>query len=223
MRGARRRAGLEQSAHVFQGRHVDRGLQAQAGHASIETTQVAPHERLARQRVSQGRRSHRHQVIAVSAPDADPLLAATMLAYLAQITVSRPSTVRATEADLRILAGFLIDHDLEWCWRHPDLTSRRSSCGSKESSFRRRMSVLRMFFIRIVEWDWDDAPARVPILFGDVPKRVTADSSTTATTPSSCVPSLTNPPCFVVSVSSCSQPGCASVNSATSRRTQSRS
>jgi integrase len=33
------------------------------------------------------------------------------------------------------------------------------------------MSVLRMFFIRIVEWDWDDAPARVPILFGDVPKR----------------------------------------------------
>ena len=41
----------------------------------------------------------------------------------------------------------------------------------KESSFRRRMSVLRMFFIRIVEWDWDDAPARVPILFGDVPER----------------------------------------------------
>ena len=41
----------------------------------------------------------------------------------------------------------------------------------KESSFRRRMSMLRMFFIRIVEWDWDDAPARVPIFFGDVPKR----------------------------------------------------
>jgi integrase len=28
-----------------------------------------------------------------------------------------------------------------------------------------------MFFIRIIEWDWDDAPARVPIFFGDVPKR----------------------------------------------------
>jgi hypothetical protein len=68
-------------------------------------------------------------VIAVPAPDvagdspevpdkwimihaAAPLLVATMLAYLAQITVSmRPSTVRATETDLRILAGFLIDHD----------------------------------------------------------------------------------------------------------------
>ena len=33
------------------------------------------------------------------------------------------------------------------------------------------MSILRMFFIRIVEWDWDDAPVRLPILFGDVPKR----------------------------------------------------
>ena len=39
-----------------------------------------------------------------------PLLVATMLAYLAQITVSmRPATVRSTETDLRILAGFLID------------------------------------------------------------------------------------------------------------------
>ncbi len=114
-----------------------------------------------------------------------PLLAATMLAYLAQITVSmRPATVRATETDLRILAGFLIDHDpalsgvgdidrshIEafklWQRAQPGTPGRPF----KESSFRRRMSVLRMFFIRIVEWDWDDAPARVPILFGDVPKR----------------------------------------------------
>jgi len=44
--------------------------------------------------------------------NAAPLLVATMLAYLAQITVSmRPATVRSTETDLRILAGFLIDHD----------------------------------------------------------------------------------------------------------------
>ena len=31
--------------------------------------------------------------------------------------------------------------------------------------------MLRMFFLRIIEWDWPDAPARVPIFFGDVPKR----------------------------------------------------
>ncbi len=28
-----------------------------------------------------------------------------------------------------------------------------------------------MFFLRITEWGWEDAPARVPIFFGDVPKR----------------------------------------------------
>jgi hypothetical protein len=45
-----------------------------------------------------------------------PALAATMLAYLAQIAVSmRPSTVRSTEADLRIFAGFVIDHDPALC------------------------------------------------------------------------------------------------------------
>ena len=116
---------------------------------------------------------------------ATPLLAVTMLAYLAQITVSmRPATVRATEADLRILAGFLIEHDPALsCVADIDRSHieafklwQRAQPGRpgqpfKESSFRRRMSMLRMFFIRIVEWDWDDAPARVPILFGDVPKR----------------------------------------------------
>ena len=41
-----------------------------------------------------------------------PQLAITMLAYLAQVTVSfRPATVTATATDLRIFAGFLIDHD----------------------------------------------------------------------------------------------------------------
>jgi integrase len=27
-----------------------------------------------------------------------------------------------------------------------------------------------MFFLRIIEWGWDDAPARVPIFFGDLPR-----------------------------------------------------
>ena len=54
-------------------------------------------------------------------------LAATMLAYLAQVTVSiRPSHGPATEADLRIFAGFLIDHDpaLELCRRHRTVPHR---------------------------------------------------------------------------------------------------
>ena len=116
---------------------------------------------------------------------AAPALGATMLAYLSQISVSmRPGTVRSTETDLRIFAGFLIEHDpalscvadIErshveafklWQRAQPGQTGKPF----KESSFRRRMSLLKMFFIRIIEWEWDDAPARVPIFFGDVPKR----------------------------------------------------
>jgi site-specific recombinase XerD len=114
-----------------------------------------------------------------------PQLAVTMLAYLAQVTVSfRPSTITATDTDLRIFAGFLIAHDPALScvadidrshveafkiWQH----AQPGNAGRpfKAASFRRRISSLRMFFIRIVEWDWDDAPARVPIFFGDVPKR----------------------------------------------------
>lgn len=114
-----------------------------------------------------------------------PQLAITMLAYLAQVTVSlRPSTIKATDTDLRIFAGFLIGHDPALScvadidrshveafkiWQH----AQPGQAGKpfKATSFRRRIGSLRMFFIRIVEWDWDDAPARVPIFFGDVPKR----------------------------------------------------
>ena len=28
-----------------------------------------------------------------------------------------------------------------------------------------------MFFVRIIEWDWHDAPARVPIFPGDLPRQ----------------------------------------------------
>ena len=116
---------------------------------------------------------------------AAPQLAVTMLAYVAQMGVSmRPSTARAIETDLRMLAGFLIDHDpalggvadvershIEafklWQRAQPSVSSGRL----KPATFRRRMGQLRTFFTRIVEWGWDDAPMRVPIFFGDVPKR----------------------------------------------------
>ena len=116
--------------------------------------------------------------------DAAPQLAATMLAYLDQIAVSlRPLTVNAVEIDLRIFAGFLIDHDPAMeaaadigrshieafkVWQHAQPGNHGPL---KPSTFRRRIGMLRMFFVRIVEWGWDDAPVRVPIFFGDVPKR----------------------------------------------------
>ena len=115
---------------------------------------------------------------------AAPQLAETMLAYLDQIGVSqRPNTVHAVETDLRLLAGFLVDHDhaltgaadIERSHVEAFEVWQRAQPGTKgtinASTFRRRIWMLRMFFFRIIEWDWPDAPARVPIFFGDVPKR----------------------------------------------------
>lgn len=34
-----------------------------------------------------------------------------------------------------------------------------------------RLGTLRMFLVRIAEWGWDDAPARVPIITGDLPRQ----------------------------------------------------
>ena len=39
------------------------------------------------------------------------------------------------------------------------------------STCRQRLQTLRMFFERIIEWDWPDAPARNPVAGGDIPPR----------------------------------------------------
>lgn len=122
----------------------------------------------------------------VGIDEAAPALASTMLAYLGQLAVSmRPSTVTAVDLDLRAFAGFLIGHDPALAcvadiershveafkiWQRAQ-PGRSAGQPYQTASFRRRMSSLKMFFIRIIEWDWDDAPARVPIFFGDIPKR----------------------------------------------------
>ena len=36
---------------------------------------------------------------------------------------------------------------------------------------RQRLRMVRSFFERIIEWDWDDAPARNPVIAGDIPKK----------------------------------------------------
>jgi len=114
-----------------------------------------------------------------------PQLAVTMLAYLDQVAVSlRPLTVKALEVDLRVFAGFVVGHDPALTcvadidrshieafklWQHAQ--PGRRGAPLRESTFRRRLGMLRMFFVRITEWDWPDAPAKVPIFFGDVPRR----------------------------------------------------
>jgi integrase len=111
-------------------------------------------------------------------------LATTVDAYIEQIAVSlRASSVQTIRGTLARFAGFLADYD-------PDLSgaagikrhhieayktwlSSRPGRGAKPAvnTIRTRLSVVRMFFERIIEWGWDDAPARVPIFGGDIPKR----------------------------------------------------
>ena len=112
-----------------------------------------------------------------------PTLAATARAYLDQIALSlRASSVVVADAALRTFVGYLIEH-------HPGvesfrqvgrteiegfklwLTTRPTQTGGSLSSntIRQRLGTLRTFFDRIIEWDWDDAPARTPIFGSDLP------------------------------------------------------
>ena len=117
--------------------------------------------------------------------EAAPTLTSTMLRYLEQVAVSlRPATVHAVEVDLRVFARFVLAHDPALsCTAEIDRSHIEAfkvwqptqpgvnDTPIKTSTFRRRIGMLRMFFVRIIEWGWEDAPARVPIFFGDVPKR----------------------------------------------------
>ena len=38
------------------------------------------------------------------------------------------------------------------------------------TTIRHNLGMIRTFFERIIDWDWDDAPRRVPIFAGDIPK-----------------------------------------------------
>jgi site-specific recombinase XerD len=118
--------------------------------------------------------------IAASAPQ----LAATMRAYLDQLAVSaRPATVNAASLSLRFFAGHLVRHqpdcvsaaDVER--RHIEsykiaLAARRTRAGKPlaNETIRSRLSLLRTFFERVIEWDYPDAPRRMPIFAVDVPR-----------------------------------------------------
>jgi integrase len=112
-----------------------------------------------------------------------PLMAATMCAYLEQLTVShRPSSVGAAALALRHLAAHLLSAEPpcrsvgEVQRSHIQsyklaLKARPGRKGTiSNQTVRHNLSHLRSFFERIIEWDWDDAPKRVPIFAGDVPR-----------------------------------------------------
>jgi site-specific recombinase XerD len=124
-------------------------------------------------------------------PDWDELTAAIpdvvapMRRYLQQLTaILRPGSVGGADQALRSLAAFLAEqapdvrfvadirrHHIEdfrtWLAARPGYRTARLTSGT----LAHRLGTLRMFFVRISDWDWPEAPARVPIIPADLPRQ----------------------------------------------------
>jgi len=114
-----------------------------------------------------------------------PQLEATMSRYLAQIAVSsRPGTVVAADLCLRCFAQHVCETDPA-CQRVADverrhvesyklaLAARPGKDPTKPiavATVRHKLGMLRTFFERVIDWGYDDAPRRVPVFTGDLPK-----------------------------------------------------
>jgi len=112
-------------------------------------------------------------------------MAATMTEYLAQIAVSsRPGTVSAADLSLRCFAEHVLEVDpacvcvADVTRRHVEsyklaLAARPGKVAGKPvavATVRHRLGMLRTFFERVIDWDYDDAPRRVPVFAMDLPK-----------------------------------------------------
>lgn len=112
-------------------------------------------------------------------------LTLTISDYLAQIALSlRPESVRSIGGDMWQFSDFLahehpevhtvIDlgrHHVESYKTHMVQRPGRKGPGLASATVRRRLSSLRMFFERITEWGWEEAPPRPLVFAGDFPKR----------------------------------------------------
>jgi len=110
-------------------------------------------------------------------------MAATMAFYLGQLEVSaRPATVSAADVALRLFAHRVTAADptcitvaaigrthIEDFKRWQATRPGRGGKPLSTTTIRHRLSMLRTFFERIIEWDYDDAPARLPIYSTDFP------------------------------------------------------
>jgi integrase len=112
-----------------------------------------------------------------------PVMVATMASYLDQLEVTaRPGTVAAAEMTLRFFAHRVTEADPSCVSvagigrAHIEdfktgLLKRRGKTGKPLATMtiRHRLSTVRTFFERIMEWDYDDAPARLCIYMSDFP------------------------------------------------------
>jgi site-specific recombinase XerD len=133
--------------------------------------------------------AHRHTPEPARSPewadyaDQAPELVATIDRYLTQIaTTLTPATIDVADLALRQLTGWLCANtdivsvaeitrnDIEdyKVW----LAARPGNKGLLSANTRaQRLRMLRVFFERLIEWDWPDAPMRNPVLGGDIPTR----------------------------------------------------
>lgn len=115
-----------------------------------------------------------------------PTLAGTMRRYLDQIAVTlRPGSVDTIDTTLRLFGRFVVDYDPEVRGVadikrihieafKPWLAARSGQGGRgtlSPTTIGMRLGHLRTFFTRIIEWDYPDAPRRIPVLPGDFPIR----------------------------------------------------
>ncbi len=114
-----------------------------------------------------------------------PDIVATMRRYLEQIgCILRPGSVNNADQALRAFAGFLvqtapdvasvaqvarrhIEDYKPWLAKRPGQNKARVTA----ATLAHRLGNLRMFFVRIDEWAWDEAPPRVPMFPGDLPRQ----------------------------------------------------
>jgi len=118
-----------------------------------------------------------------------PLLAGTMRRYLAQQAVTlAPTSMRAMDSILVRFGLWLIVYDPGV--RSAGGISRRHIEAFKIACFsdvhqhtsqplapatiRQRLRILKVFFDRIIDWEFDDSPRRNPIIRGDIPPRTEA-------------------------------------------------
>lgn len=114
-----------------------------------------------------------------------PVLVKTMKRYLAQLsTFLAPRSVDVAEATLRQFTRWLVassdvttvaaitrthieDYKL-WLVVQPGTHGATMA----KNTQRDRLRMIRIFFERIIEWDWPEAPGRNPIFHGDIPARI---------------------------------------------------
>jgi site-specific recombinase XerD len=107
-----------------------------------------------------------------------------MRRYLEQVAcVLRPGSVSGADLALRSFAAFLaetspvtsltlitrrhIEDFKPWLAARPGQNKPRLTT----ATIAHRLGTLRMFFLRIEEWGWDEAPPRVPMFPGDLPRQ----------------------------------------------------